>query len=109
MKASDTRRAGPASRKCRNLVSGSSEDSSESATTDEQAKSRYSPRCISTHRRCKRLRVRIEGTPKTVPFGLIRADYARSWIPTSWNYSSTPLGGLAGNTTLFQVPKSVGG
>jgi hypothetical protein len=85
MKASDTRRA------------GSSEESSESGTpqrvarkfsasTDERAKSGYSPRCISIHRRCKRLRVRLGVTPKTVPFGLIRADYAQSWIPLSGNY-----------------------
>ncbi len=63
-----------------------------SASTDERAKSGYSPRCISIHRRCKRLRVRLGVTPQTVCFGLIRADYAESWIPLSGNYHSTPSG-----------------
>jgi hypothetical protein len=86
MKASDTQRAG----------------SSESGTPQRVAL--YSPRCIPIHRRCKRLRVREAGTPQTVPFGLIRADYARSWIPLSGNYHYENLAEYPRNTR--EVPEN---
>ncbi len=75
-----------------------------SATTDQRARSGYSPRCIPIHRRCKRLRVRVEGTPKTVCFGLIRVDYAESWIPLSENSTYPTLGEYPRNTR--EVPEN---